>query len=69
MYLSIIDVFDVFIENISETIENIKTFLQDSYKVFTSINDMLTNEMRSILIIAIALIQLLIIYNFIWGRK
>ena len=69
MYLSIIDVFDVFIENINQTIDNIKTFLQDSYKVFSSINDMLTNEMRSILIIAIALIQLLILYNFIWGRK
>lgn len=69
MYLSIIDVFDVFIDNINQTIENIKTFLQDSYTVFSSINDMLTNEMRSILIIAIALIQLLIIYNFIWGRK
>lgn len=69
MYLSIIDVFDVFIDNINQTIENIKTFLEDSYKVFSSINDMLTNEMRSILIIAIALIQLLIVYNFIWGRK
>ena len=69
MYLSIIDVFDVFIDNINQTIENIRTFLQDSYLVFDSINDMLTNEMRSILVIAIALIQLLIIYNFIWGRK
>ena len=69
MYLSIIDIFDVFIDNINETIENIKTFLTDSYSVFSSINDMLTNEMRSVLIIAIALIQLLIIYNFIWGRK
>lgn len=69
MYLSIIDVFDVFIDNINETIEKIKTFLTDSYSVFSSINDMLTNEMRSVLIIAIALIQLLIIYNFIWGRK
>ena len=69
MYLSIIDVFDVFIDNINQTIENIKTFLTDSYSVFSSINDMLPNEMRSILIIAIALIQLLIIYNFIWGRK
>ena len=69
MYLSIIDVFDVFIDNINQTIENIKTFLTDSYLVFSSINDMLPNEMRSILIIAIALIQLLIIYNFIWGRK
>ena len=69
MYLSIIDVFDIFIDNINETIENIKTFLQDSYAVFASINNLLTNEMRSILIIAIALIQLLIIYNFIWGRK
>ena len=69
MYLSIIDVFDVFIDNINQTIENIKTFLTDSYSVFSSINDMLTNEMRSILVIAIALIQLLILYNFIWGRK
>ena len=69
MYLSIIDVFDVCIDNVNQTIENIKTFLTDSYSVFNSINDMLPNEMRSILIIAIALIQLLIIYNFIWGRK
>lgn len=69
MVLSIIDVFDVFIDNINQTIEGIKSFLQDSYSVFNSINGMLTNEMRSILIIAIALIQLLIIYNFIWGRK
>lgn len=69
MYLSIIDVFDVFIDNVNQTIESIKTFLQDSYSVFSSINEMLPNEMRSILIIAIALIQLLIIYNFIWGRK
>lgn len=69
MYLSIIDVFDVFIDNINQTIESIKSFLQDSYSVFSSINGMLTNEMRSIMIIAIALIQLLIIYNFIWGRK
>lgn len=69
MVLSIIDVFDVFVDNINQTIESIKSFLQDSYGVFNSINGMLTNEMRSILIIAIALIQLLIIYNFIWGRK
>lgn len=69
MYLSIIDVFDVFIDNINQTIESIKSFLQDSYSVFASINDMLPNEMRSILIIAITLIQLLILYNFIWGRK
>lgn len=69
MYLTIIDVFDVFIDNINQTIESIKSFLQDSYSVFSSINDMLPNEMRSILIIAIALIQLLILYNFIWGRK
>ena len=69
MYLSIIDVFDVFIDNVNQTIESIKSFLQDSYSVFSSVNDMLTNEMRSILIIAIALIQLLILYNFIWGRK
>ena len=69
MVLSIIDVFDVFIDNINQTIESIKNFLQDSYSVFNSINGMLTNEMRSIMIIAIALIQLLIIYNFIWGRK
>lgn len=69
MVLSIIDVFDVFIDNINQTIENIKNFLQDSYSVFNSINGMLTNELRSILIIAIALIQLLILYNFIWGRK
>ena len=69
MVLSIIDVFDVFIDNINQTIESIKSFLQDSYSVFNSINGMLTNEMRSIMIIAIALIQLLIIYNFIWGRK
>ena len=69
MYLSIIDVFDVFIDNINQTIENIKTFLTESYSVLSSINDMLTNEMKSILIIAIALIQLLILYNFIWGRK
>lgn len=69
MYLSIIDVFDVFIDNINQTIESIKSFLQDSYSVFSSINEMLTNEMRSIMIIAIALIQLLILYNFVWGRK
>ena len=69
MYLSIIDVFDGFIDNVNQTIESIKTFLTDSYSVFNSINDMLTNEMRSVLIIAIALIQLLILYNFIWGRK
>ena len=69
MYLSIIDVFDVFIDNINQTIENIKTFLENSYSVLNSINGMLTNELRSVLIIAIALIQLLIIYNFIWGRK
>ena len=69
MYLSIIDVFDVFIDNINQTIENIRTFLENSYSVLSSINGMLTNELRSVLIIAIALIQLLIIYNFIWGRK
>ena len=69
MYLSIIDIFDVFIDNVNQTIENIKKFLTDSYSVLSSMNDMLPNELRSILIIAIALIQLLIIYNFIWGRK
>lgn len=69
MYLSIIDLFDIFIDNINQTIQGIQDFISQTFSILTSINDMLTNEMRSVLIIAIALIQLLIIYNFVWGRK